>query len=81
MLTQKDIQNLIRASEEIFATKKDYEEMRQDFSKLQTSVDGYALRADKYFQEMLLLSHKVDRHERWIFELADKAKIKLNYSK
>jgi len=31
----------------------------------QTAVDTYAKKADAYFQEMVMLVHKVDRHEKW----------------
>jgi uncharacterized coiled-coil DUF342 family protein len=56
-----------------------FDEMKQGFVDLQTSVDAYAKRADAYFQEMVALSHKVDRHEKWIQQLAQKLGIKLEY--
>ena len=56
-----------------------FDEMKKDFVDLQTSVDAYAKRADTYFQEMVALSYKVDRHERWIKQIADKLGIKLEY--
>jgi hypothetical protein len=37
-----------------------------------TSVDAYAQKTNTYFQEMLMLSRKVDRLERWVMELTDK---------
>ena len=36
---------------------------KSDFRELMTAVDAYAQKADAYFQEMVALSHKVDRHE------------------
>jgi hypothetical protein len=36
-------------------------------------------KADKYFQEMLMLAKKVDRHEKWLMQIADKIGIKLEY--
>ena len=56
-----------------------FDEVKKDFIDLQTSVDSYAKRADAYFQEMVALSHKVDRHEKWIQQLAVKLGIKLEY--
>jgi len=51
MLTNEDIQKLI----DVFATRdeldKRFDEMRQDFSDLQTAVDAYAKKADTYFQD------------------------------
>jgi len=62
MLTEKDIKKIIEANQEVFPTKGDFEdfreEMRKSFSDLQTSVDAYAKKADTYFQEMVALSHK-----------------------
>jgi len=83
MLTNEDIQNLIKAQEEIFATKEDLErlkeDVRSDFSELQSSVDAYAKKADTFFEEMVSLSHKVDRHEKWFHIIADKLGVKLEY--
>jgi uncharacterized coiled-coil DUF342 family protein len=42
-------------------------------------VDAYAKKADTYFQEMVMLSHKVDRHEKWFRQVAEKLDIKLDY--
>lgn len=68
---------------EIFATQKDLgnfkEEMQKSFSDLQSSVDTYAKKADTYFQEMVMLSHQLNRHEGWIRQLADKLGVKLEY--
>lgn len=81
MLTDEDIKKLIEvfATREEVATKPDLEELRKDFSDLQTSVDAYAKKADTYFQEMLVLAHKVDRHEKWLHQIAEKVGIKLDY--
>ncbi len=79
MLEEKDIKNL----SEVFATKEDFydfrDEMRKSFSDLLTAVDSYAKKADTYFQEMVMLSHKVDRHEKWLLKIAEKLDLKLEY--
>lgn len=81
MLTAEDIQKLI----EVFATKEDIKDAvrnlttKDDFDKLLSAVDSYAQKADTYFQEMVMLSHKVDRHEKWLQQLAEKLGIKLEY--
>ena len=54
-----------------------FEGLEGMFRDLQTSVDAYAKRADAYFQEVVMLSHKVERHERWLQQIADKLGIKL----
>ena len=81
MLDDKDIQKMM----EVFPTKDDLKEAvadlvtKDDFNDLQTSVDAYAKKADTYFQEMVMLTHKVDRLEKWIQEIASKVGIKLEY--
>jgi len=50
-----------------------------DVDNLLTAIDGYAKKADTYFQEMVALAHKVDRHEKWLFQLAEKLGVKLEY--
>jgi hypothetical protein len=72
MLEERDIERLIQAFEPIFATKEDLRSAVDDLGAkidgLLNSVDAYGHKADTYtyFQEMVMLSHKVDRHERWI---------------
>jgi len=81
MLEDKDIEKLV----EVFATKQDLKEAvsnlstKDDFNNLLTSIDAYAKKADTYFQEMVMLGHKVDRHEKWIQLIADKLDLKLEY--
>ena len=81
MLTDKDIQRIIKANEEVFATKEEmhkrFDEIRKDFSNLQKSVDAYAKKADTYFQEMLMLARRVDRMEKWIHQIAEKVGVDL----
>lgn len=79
MLTPEDIQNLIQAEKAVFTTKQDFEELRKDFSALATGVDAYAKKADTYFQEMVMLGHKIDRHEKWIKQIAEKTGVQLVY--
>lgn len=83
MLTNKDIQKIIKANieagKEVFTTKEDFEELRQDFRKLQSSVDRYLTKTEKWYQEMKMLFIKADRHEKWIQLLAEKLGVKLEY--
>jgi hypothetical protein len=81
MLDDKDVKKLI----DVFATREEMKEMisnlvtKEEFSNLQTAVDNYAKKADTFFQEMVMLAHKVDRHEKWIQQIAAKLGIKLEY--
>ena len=74
----KTDQKLIELDEGI-KDVKDRMATKEDFNDLQTSVDTYAKKADTYFQEMVMLSHKVDRHEKWFHQVAEKLGIKLEY--
>jgi len=79
---KKDFQTAnLKLLKETFTTQKDLEdfrkEMRESFVDLQTSVDNYAKKADTYFQEMVMLSHKVDRMEKWIYQIAKKVGLEL----
>ena len=68
---------------EIFTTKdeliKRLNDIDEKFNNLQTSIDSYAKKSDAYFQEMAMLSHKVNRQEKWIQEIAKKVGIRLEY--
>jgi len=81
MLEDKDIQKMI----EVFLTRDEFNEAisnlatKEDINKIYSAIDAYAKKADAYFQEMVMLSHKVDRHEKWIKQLADKLGVKLEY--
>ena len=61
------------------AVDKRFDEMKGEFNNILNAVDSYAQRADTYFQEMVALSHKVDRHEKWLQEIAEKLGVKLKY--
>ena len=52
------------------------DELNQWFSGFQTAVDGYAKPADAFFQELVALSHKVERHDRWLHPIAEKLGVK-----
>ncbi len=52
---------------------------KSDINELMSTIDAYAKKADTYFQEMVMLAHKVDRHEKWFQQIADKLGIKLEY--
>ena len=54
-------------------------EVKDQVSRLYDGVDAYAKKADTYFQEMLMLANKVDRHEKWLHQVAEKLGLKLEY--
>ncbi|MDO8443501.1 MAG: hypothetical protein Q7S78_00725 [Candidatus Azambacteria bacterium] len=75
-----DFSELIQYLDDKFTgVDKRLAELDNNFNKLTNAVDAYAQKADTYFQEMVMLSHKVDRHEKWLLEIAEKLGIKLKY--
>ena len=80
----KDLKvNLISAMEKVFPTRIEmdshFDDFRQEISDMQTSVDAYSKKADTYFQEMQVLSHKQKRTEGWTNEIAEKVGVELKY--
>ena len=76
----EDYSELIKYLDEKFIRiDQRFDAIKEDFVNLQTSVDTYAQKADTYFQEMVTLTHKVDRREKWIQQIAEKLGIKLEY--
>ena len=74
----QDFSELVKYLDQKFIRiDKRFDEVKGDFVNLQTSVDAYAKKADTYFQEMVMLAHKVDKLEKWVHELAEKVGIKL----
>lgn len=52
------------------AINQDMADLKESMSSLQRSVDGFARRADAYLQEMAVPTQRVERHERWLQEIA-----------
>ena len=48
------------------------------FDALTNLIDGYAAKLDTYAQEMAAMQHKIDRLEKYIQILADKAGVDLD---
>ncbi|MEW6336258.1 MAG: hypothetical protein AB1625_02540 [Acidobacteriota bacterium] len=48
------------------AIEQQIADLKSGFDVLKASVDAHAKRADAYFQEMVVLTHTVHRHERWL---------------
>lgn len=64
-------------SEKFSAIDDRFDAMSQRFDSLSNLVDSYAKKSETYHQEMLVLNHRVDRSEKWIFSAADKVGVKL----
>lgn len=70
---------------DVFAAEDDFLEIRKemmtqnDKHQLLMSIDNYARKADTFYQELVMLSHQHNRHEKWILMLAEKLGVKLEY--
>lgn len=68
------IENRFDAVEEKLDEKAD----KKDVEKLINVIDSYAAKIDTYAAEMAAMQHKIDRLEKYIQVLAEKAKVDLN---
>jgi len=59
--------------------RSDFTTLRERVDAMYSGLDAYAKKADTYFQEMLMLATKVDRHEKWLHQVAEKLGVKLEY--
>ena len=76
MLTDQDIQKLVA----VFATKQDVNDLKEDVSALRETTQGLVTAIDKLAKviddlrhEYVSVTSQLDRHERWIKEIAKKA--------
>jgi len=80
MLTSEDIQKLIS----VLATKDDLRQLqtevfslRETVQGLTVAIDGLAKAIDELRVEYAAITTQLNRHERWIRQIAEKAHIKL----
>lgn len=82
MLSDEDIQKLFR----VLATRDDVREIKEELTALKetvhdlvTAIDKLAKVVDDLRIEYAAVVMKVDRHERWLHQVAEKLGIKLEY--
>ncbi len=80
MLTNEDIKKIV----EVVATKEDINELKQDMAGLRESVQALTISVDKLVKavddlrtEYVAITNQINRHEKWIHQLAEKLGIKL----
>jgi uncharacterized coiled-coil DUF342 family protein len=77
-MDEKTTQKLFKYLDNEFSNlRTEIQAIKVGQDSLQNAVDGYAKTADHYMQEMLALSHKVDRIERWVLKIAEETGVKL----
>lgn len=83
MITDQDVQKIITAGSQVFATKAELSQLEgridDKFEKLLAALDGYARKADTFMQELVVTRHQVERHDKWLHLIADKLGVKLEY--
>jgi hypothetical protein len=67
-------------SSEVRELRGDIEDLHGKFSELQSAVDHYVVRAERLADEQLVIKHQMDRHERWLKQLAKKTGAQLDYA-
>ncbi|PIR96121.1 MAG: hypothetical protein COT92_02860 [Candidatus Doudnabacteria bacterium CG10_big_fil_rev_8_21_14_0_10_42_18] len=76
MITDKDVQKLIKAFKVDFATKKDLEELEarinRKFNSIMSSVDALAKHMETYHQGIMVMRHRMERIGKWIKEASKK---------
>ena len=59
--------------------KQEFSELREVIQALTISVDKLAKAVEDMHQEFMAITAKVDRHEKWIKQIAEKLGLKLEY--
>jgi hypothetical protein len=58
---------------------KRFEKVDLRFDALESRMDGFAKQLEDFRHESIVRDARADRHERWIGQLADKTRLKLEY--
>jgi len=88
--TKEDLNNLLEKyatkAVEIFVTKEEIQEVKNDINALREQIQALTLSIDKLvkasenlFEEYISIKAHLDRHEKWIKQIANKLGIKLEY--
>lgn len=82
MISDENIQKLIR----VLASKEDIKDLKQDINGLREIVQSLTISVDKLVKavtdlktEYAAITAQIDRHEKWIQQIAEKIGIGLEY--
>lgn len=85
--SKKDVQNVVaKSTNEIlevmqafmYQVDERFKQTEKRFDDLTNLIDGYASKIDSYAQEMAAMDHKINRLEKYIQVLAEKAGVDLD---
>ena len=86
LATKEDLENLTTRILSSVATKEDFAELNQEIAHLREVVQSLTVSVDKLAKvvddtrvEYAAISSKIDRHEKWIHQLAERLGMKLKY--
>lgn len=83
MLTPKELERLanylVVVFKDIFATKEDFNELKNSFSELQSSVDAIARDKTKREQEAIIMAYRMKNAEDWIDLAAPKVGVEFSH--
>jgi predicted nucleic acid-binding Zn-ribbon protein len=84
LLTKKDFEKFSVKAIQTFATKEEINQLGKEVSLLKDAVENLTLSVDKLVkaveglrQEYLVIKFQLDRHEKWIKQIAEKLGMKL----
>ena len=76
----KDYSELIQYLDERFSkVETRLDKIDERINQLVTAIDRLAKVVEDLKQEYMAISAKIDQHEKWIHQLAEKLGLKLNY--
>lgn len=82
MLTDEDITKIVA----VVATKEDIEDLKQNVNGLRESVQALTISVDQLVKavanlktEYIAVKNQINRHEKWIQQLAGKLGVELKY--
>jgi archaellum component FlaC len=82
LATKEDLANFVSLEEfDQFRkeTNKNFSDLKESLNALTTSIDNLVKIVNDLTQEYASVTSKVDRHEKWLQQLAQKLDIKLEY--
>ncbi|MGB4762607.1 MAG: hypothetical protein WBP12_04620 [Candidatus Saccharimonas sp.] len=68
-----------RLESDVAELKSDVAELKQDVNRIYGVLDTHMSRIETLIEETKVQAHQQARLERWIFQLADQAGVKLRY--
>jgi predicted nuclease with TOPRIM domain len=84
--TKEDLREFSIKAFQTFATKEEIRELRKEISSLKEMIQSLAIAIDKLVKavenlrsEYFAIKSQLDRHEKWIHQIAEKLGIKLEY--